>query len=79
MTGGADGSPAAERPLEAPGIVVELLPSALYRVELDGGHTIVAHVTGSPQRNFVRLIAGDRVAVEVAPNDRGRGRIVRKL
>ena len=61
------------------GTIVELLPSALYRVDLDGGHRVIAHVPGSLQRNFVRLIVGDRVAVELAPNDRGRGRIVRKL
>jgi translation initiation factor IF-1 len=61
------------------GVVVELMPSALFRVDLEGGHTVVAHATGSAQRNFVRLIVGDRVIVELAPNDRGRGRIVRKL
>jgi translation initiation factor IF-1 len=57
-----------------------LLPSALFRVELEGGHQVVlAHAIGSPHRNFVRLLIGDRVAVELAPNDRGRGRITRKL
>jgi translation initiation factor IF-1 len=65
--------------LEAAGVVVELLPSALYRVEIDGGHRVTAHLTGSPQRNFVRLIVGDRVKVELAPNDRGRGRIVSRM
>jgi translation initiation factor IF-1 len=65
--------------LEAAGVVVELLPSALYRVEIDGGHRVIAHLTGSPQRNFVRLIVGDRVKVELAPNDRGRGRIVSRM
>jgi translation initiation factor IF-1 len=64
---------------ELAGVVVELLPSALHRVEIDGGHVVVAHVTGSPQRNFVRLVVGDRVMVALAPNDVGRGRIVRKL
>jgi translation initiation factor IF-1 len=64
---------------ELAGVIVELLPSALFRVELEGGHQVVAHAIGSPQRNFVRLLIGDRVAVELAPNDRGRGRITRKL
>jgi translation initiation factor IF-1 len=64
---------------EVRGQIVELLPSALYRVALEGGHEVVAHVVGSPQRNFIRLLAGDRVVVELAPADRTRGRIVRKL
>jgi translation initiation factor IF-1 len=67
------------RPLEASGRVVALLPSGLYRIEIDDGRVVVAHAVGSPERNFVRLIVGDRVAVELAPNDRGRGRIVRRM
>jgi translation initiation factor IF-1 len=66
-------------PLEIPGVVLERLPRALYRLELEGRRQVVAHVTGSPRRNFVRLFEGDRVMVELSPVDRGRGRIVRRL
>jgi translation initiation factor IF-1 len=65
--------------VEISGIVREQLPRALYRVEVEGRQLIVAHLTGSPRRNFVRLLEGDRVLVELSPVDRGRGRIVRRL
>ena len=61
------------------GVVVEALPSALYRVEIDGPHRITAHIGGGFERNFIRLLVGDRVIVELAPRDLARGRIVRKL
>jgi translation initiation factor IF-1 len=56
-----------------------LLPNALYRVELDTRHRILAHTVSGLRRNFVRLVVGDRVLVELAPHDQGRGRIVRRL
>jgi len=65
--------------VEAEGAVVDLLPNALYRVELDTRHRILAHAVSGLRRNFVRLVEGDRVLVELAPHDRGRGRIVRRL
>ena len=68
----------AER-AEADGTVREQLEYALYRVELDGHHEVIAHAPGGPQRNFVRLLVGDRVQVELSPRDAKRGRIVRKL
>ena len=61
------------------GIVTAQLPSGLYQVELDGARKITAHVGGGIERNFVRLLVGDRVEVELAPRDLTRGRIVRKL
>lgn len=60
------------------GTVVEALPSALYRVEIEGRHRITAHLGDGPDRNFVRVLVGDRVVVELTPRDRSRGRIVRK-
>ena len=60
------------------GVVVEALPSALYRVEIDGPHRITAHIGGGPARNFIRLLVGDRVIVELTDRDVARGRIVRK-
>lgn len=61
------------------GTVREQLEYALYRVELDGRHEVVAHAPGGTRRNFVRLLVGDRVQVELSPRDVKRGRIVRKL
>jgi translation initiation factor IF-1 len=58
--------------------VVEILPSALYRVEIDGAHRVTAHIGGGLERNFIRILVGDRVIVELTDKDKGRGRIVRK-
>ena len=55
------------------------LPSGLYQVEVDGARKITAHIAGGVQRNFVRLIVGDRVLVELTPRDLTRGRITEKL
>ncbi len=60
------------------GTVLAVLPRALYRVEVDGGHKVMAHAAGGTTRNFVRLVVGDRVLVELAPRDAGRGRIVKR-
>jgi translation initiation factor IF-1 len=60
------------------GTVVEALPSGLYRVRLDAGPHVVAHVAGPMERNFVRLLVGDRICLELSPVDSGRGRIVKK-
>lgn len=60
------------------GVVVEQLPSALYRVDVEG-HRVVAHAGEGPRRNFVRLLVGDRVVVELSPFDLTRGRIVRRV
>ncbi|MBI1898952.1 MAG: translation initiation factor IF-1 [Acidobacteria bacterium] len=59
--------------------VIELLPSALYRVLLDNRQEVLAHTAGMAAKNFVRLRPGDRVQVEISPLDRTRGRIVRLL
>ena len=61
------------------GAVVEQLPSALYRVRLEHGSTVVAHIADRLDRNFIRVLVGDRVRVELSPVDAGRGRIVEKL
>ncbi|HEY7474894.1 MAG TPA: TOBE domain-containing protein [Vicinamibacterales bacterium] len=60
------------------GTVMAILPRALYRVAIDGGHEVTAHTASGPGRNFVRLVVGDRVTVELSPRDQGRGRITRK-
>jgi translation initiation factor IF-1 len=60
------------------GTVREQLPSGLYRVEIDGEHRITAHIGGGVERNFIRVLVGDRVVIELTKNDTTRGRIVRK-
>ena len=59
--------------------VVEQLPSGLYRLKLDEGSSVTAHIAGNVDRNFIRLLVGDRVRVELSPVDVGRGRIVEKV
>ena len=62
------------------GIVTEQLPSALYRVRLDGDtRQVVAHIADRMDRNFIRVLVGDRVRIELSPVDAGRGRIVEKM
>ena len=61
------------------GVVVEQLPSALYRIRLDEEGLVLAHIADRMDRNFVRVLVGDRVRVELSPVHNGRGRIVEKL
>jgi translation initiation factor IF-1 len=64
--------------VEVTGVVSELLPKGLVRVDIGAGRSVVAHADAGPQRNFVRVLVGDRVHVQLSPNDLGRGRIVRR-
>jgi translation initiation factor IF-1 len=64
---------------EVTGVVMETLPSALYRVRLEEGSIVTAHIADRMDRNFVRILVGDRVRLELSPTDVGRGRIVAKL
>jgi len=64
---------------EVTATVLEELPSALYRVELENKQQVLAHPVGTVKRNFVRLRPGDRVKVELSPNDWTRGRIIGRL
>ena len=61
------------------GIVKQSLPYAQYRVEIDGPRQITAHAPSGPGKNFIRVIVGDRVRLELSPRDHGRGRIVEKM
>ena len=61
---------------EVTGVVIEQLPRALYRVRLDEGALVMAHIADRLDRNFIRLLVGDRVRLELSPVDLGRGRIV---
>ncbi len=62
--------------LEVEGVVTEALPNAMFRVELATGHRVLAHVSGKIRLNFIRILPGDRVKVELSPYDVSRGRIV---
>ena len=64
-----------ERTIQVEGKVIEPLPNAMFRVELDNGHVVLAHICGKMRMNFVRILAGDRVKVELTPYDPDRGRI----
>ena len=68
----------SEAPRRVEGVVTAQLPSGLYQVRLEGEHRVTAHPTPSPERNFIRLLVGDRVVVELTARDGTRGRIVRK-
>jgi translation initiation factor IF-1 len=61
------------------GVVMETLPSALYKVRLDEGSLVMAHIADRIERNFVRILVGDKVRLELSPTDVGRGRIIEKL
>jgi translation initiation factor IF-1 len=66
-------------PQTVEGVVAAQLPSGLYRIEIGGRERVTAHIAGGAERNFVRLIVGDRVIVELAARDITRGRIVRRV
>jgi len=61
------------------GVVVETLPSAQFRVSLENGHTIIAHVSGKMRKHYIRLVPGDKVEVEMTPYDLTKGRITFRL
>ncbi|NQU43294.1 translation initiation factor IF-1 [bacterium] len=61
--------------IEVEGIITELLPNAMFRVQLDNGHNVLAHISGKMRMHFIRCLAGDRVKVELSPYDLTRGRI----
>jgi len=70
-----DGNP-KEDAIEVMATVIEPLPNAMFRVELENKHKVLAHISGKMRKNFIRILPGDRVAVELSPYDLTRGRIV---
>ena len=66
---------AKEEPIEFAGVVNEVLPNAMFRVELENEHEILAHTSGKMRKNRIRVLAGDRVTVEMTPYDLTKGRI----
>lgn len=67
---------AKEDVIEVDGVVKEPLPNAMFRVELDNGHVVLAHISGKMRMNFIRILPGDKVKLEVSPYDLTRGRII---
>lgn len=65
-----------EEKIEVEGTVIEALPNAMFRVQLDKGHRILAHISGKMRMHFIKILAGDKVKVELSPYDLTRGRIV---
>ena len=61
--------------IEVEGTVMEPLPNAMFRVQLDNGHKVLAHISGKMRRHFIRILPGDKVKVELSPYDLSRGRI----
>ena len=61
--------------IEFEGTIKESLPNAMFRVELDNGHLVLAHISGKIRKNFIKILPGDRVKVELTPYDLNRGRI----
>jgi translation initiation factor IF-1 len=64
-----------EESIEVEGTVLEPLPNAMFRVELDNGHKILAHISGKMRMHFIRILSGDKVKVQLSPYDLTRGRI----
>ncbi|PKL36142.1 MAG: translation initiation factor IF-1 [Spirochaetae bacterium HGW-Spirochaetae-1] len=66
---------AKEEPIEVEGTVLEPLPNAMFRVKLDNGHMVLAHISGKMRMHYIRILSGDRVTIELSPYDLSRGRI----
>ena len=62
--------------IEIEGVVVEKLPNALFKVELENGHIVLAHISGKLRMNFIKILPGDKVTLEMSPYDLSKGRIV---
>ena len=65
--------------IEVEGTVIEPLPNAMFQVELENGHKVLAHVSGKIRMNFIKILPGDRVTVELSPYDLSRGRITYRI
>jgi translation initiation factor IF-1 len=67
---------AKEEAIEVKGIVTETMPNAVFRVELENGHEVIAHISGKLRKNYIKILTGDNVTVELSPYDLARGRII---
>ena len=67
---------AKEEAIQKSGVVKETLPNTVFRVELENGHIITAHISGKMRKNYIRILTGDKVLVDISPYDLSKGRIV---
>ena len=67
---------AKEDSLEMEGTIIDTLPNTMFRVELENGHVVIAHISGKMRKNYIRILTGDKVKVELTPYDLSKGRIV---
>ena len=67
---------AKEEAIQMQGVVKETLPNTIFRVELENGHTITAHISGKMRKHYIRILTGDSVTVEMPPYDLSKGRII---
>ena len=67
---------AKEEAIQMNGVVKETLPNTIFRVELENGHMITAHISGKIRKNYIRILTGDKVIVDISPYDLSKGRIV---
>ena len=67
---------ATQEPIQLQGVVTETLPNTTFRVTLDNGHMVMAHISGKMRKHYIRILTGDRVTVELTPYDLSKGRIV---
>ena len=67
---------AKEDAIEMQGTILETLPNTMFRVELENGHVVIAHISGKMRKNYIRILTGDKVTVEMTPYDLSKGRIV---
>lgn len=65
-----------EEPIEVEGTIVEALPNAMFKVELENGHRVLAHVSGKMRMHFIKILPGDKVKMELSPYDLAKGRII---
>ena len=75
----ASSKPSNKDVIEVEGTVSEALPNAMFKVELTNGHAVLAHISGKMRMNFIRVVPGDKVLVELSPYDLKRGRITRRV
>ena len=73
---GTPGKKPTKEVIELEGTVLETLPNALFRVELENGHVVLAHISGKMRMHYIRIIPGDRVTLEMTPYDLSKGRII---
>lgn len=67
---------AKEEHIEMEGVVIETLPNTMFRVELENGHVVTAHISGKMRKHYIRILTGDNVTVQLTPYDLSKGRIV---